>query len=63
MGRYCPVAHWKMKDLVLHSVMHIFALTFNEIQEKVGVLLRAKKAKNVVLITTLKQYFHMLVLF
>lgn len=53
----------KKEDLVFHSVMYICALTVNETQGKVGVLLRTKKAKNVVLITTVKQYFAMLVLF
>ena len=52
-----------MEDLVFHSVMHICALSVNETQGKVGVLLRTKKTKNVVLITTVKQYFDMLVLF
>ena len=51
-----------MVEFVLYSAMNICVLTVNETKEKIAVLLRAKKAKYVVHITTVKQYSEILVL-
>ena len=50
-------------NFLLHRKMNVWVLIVDKIKEKDGVMLRVKKAKCVVHITPVKQYFRFLILF